>query len=308
LLAQEFPQEEVFSIERVPNALSTVVYEVKTASKAYIVKIGIDKTDIERKKGEKEKRALELATEALGDVLTPRLLHYFSSYQDIPGYVIFLERLPGEVMPAQRFNEVASSKENLDILTNALLELHSHKQQRFSDLYPGTTEDFSAYLVNTHIQIKDKLTEAGLVDRLASQLGKLEQSFAYFDGYHDFNLIHGDINFKNLLVSGAKISALIDWDRAMISPVAFEFAHVSTLTEKYGVSSWHKKLMANYWDKYTGDGDKLMREFKLIELFIYFKLLARKLTHVQQKDAVEICVETGEELKDYFIRKILEHS
>ncbi len=308
LLAKEFPQEEVLSIERVPNALSTVVYEVKTATTVYIVKIGIDKTDIERRKGEKEKRALELATEALGNELTPKLLRYFPSYHDIPGYVVFLERLPGEVIPAREFNEVASSPDNLKLLTDALLALHSHKQREFSYLYPGTTTDFSAFLRNTHLEIKAKLAEAGLAVRLARQLDKLEQTFAYFEGYRDFNLIHGDINFKNLLVSNDKITSLIDWDRAMISPTAFEFAHVSTLTAKYGVSSWHQKLMANYWDKYTGDGDKLTREFKFIEFFIYFKLLARKLTHVQQKDAVEICVETGEELKDHFIRKILEYN
>jgi len=73
------------------------------------------------------------------------------------------------------------------------------------------------------------------------------------------------------------------------------------------VTEWHNNLIKTYLDKYSGDSEKLYEEFKMIEFFIYFKLLMRKLTHKLQRDRIQLCVETKEELTDHYIRKILEH-
>ncbi len=308
LLKEEFHNETLDSLSVFPNALTTVAYKVNFKSgKKFVVKIGFDEKDIKKGKGIKEKTAIKLANDIIGFDNSPKLVKYIDKYPSFPGYITILDFINGKVLDAEIFNKVASSESNLDELSDILIKLHSFKQKTFSDLLPNGKRNIYEYFVSEHEDIKSALESDNLFEKLENQYNKLPRIYEYFKNFQKFSFLHGDVNFKNVLMSENKIKALIDWDRSLIGPIGFEFAHVSTLAANYGVSKWHNNLIKSYLDKYTGDPKKLYKEFKMIELFIYFKLLMRKLTHKHEKDKVEICIETKEELKDHFIRKILEY-
>ena len=272
-----------------------------------IAKIGYDEKEIAMGRGERERNALALANQILGVEKSPKLIRYYKNYEGFPGYITFLELLPGEVLPAEIFNEIAATDKNIAIAVSALKILHSHKSERFDELTPNSPNDIYKYFTTRFDRIKATVEEAGLDEELSKSLNLLPKVFDYFREYSNSSFIHGDLNFKNVLVKNNELTSLIDWDRSLIAPIGLEFAQVGVLTEKYGVSNWHKKLTENYIEAYDGDGELLQKEILLLQYFVYFLLLSRKLTHIYQKGKVEICAETGEELKDHFIRKIKEY-
>jgi thiamine kinase-like enzyme len=308
LIHNEFEKESLDGLSQIPNALTTIAYRLDFKSGLKLVaKIGFDEKDIKKGKGLKEMSALKLANQIIGLNLSPKLIKYIDSYPGFPGYITFLELIEGVVLDAKAFNEVASSSSNLDQLVKILLRLHTHKSSTFSDLLPTGKRYIYEYFVSEHQDIKLALESAGIFTEVQKQYDDLPKVYDYFKDYSDFHFLHGDVNFKNILMSENEIKALIDWDRSLIGPIAFEFAHVSTLAAKYGVTKWHSSLIQTYLNNYDGESEKLYKEFRMVELFTYFKLLMRKLTHKHQKDAIEICVDTGEEFKDHLIRKIMEY-
>jgi thiamine kinase-like enzyme len=308
LIKEEFENESLVSLTNFPHALTTVAYKINFESgRKLVAKIGFDEKDIAKGKGQKEKTAIKLANETLGNEKSPKLVKYLDSHPGFPGYVTFLEFIEGITLEAKDFNAVASSQSNLNELSDMLIKLHSFKQKKFSDIYPNGIRNLYEYLTSNHKKIKSVLESNDIFEKLEKRFDDLPKVYEYFKDYSEHCFLHGDINFKNVLVLDDKILALIDWDRSLIAPIAFEFAHVSPLTAQYGVTEWHDNLIKSYLDKYSGDSEKLYKEFKMIELFIYFKLLMRKLTHKLQKYTVQICAETNEELTDHYIRKILEY-
>ncbi|MFA5926267.1 MAG: aminoglycoside phosphotransferase family protein [Parcubacteria group bacterium] len=308
LIKKEFPDEILEKLSVFPLALTTVAYKINFKSgRKLVAKIGFDEWDLKRGKGLKEKTAIRTANDILGPDKSPKLVKCLNSCPGFPGYVTFLEFIEGEILEPEEFNAVAGSEFNLNELSGFLINLHSLKQKNFSDMFPNGKRDLYEYFSAYHKRIKSTLESDNIFEKLEERFNDLPEIYEYFKNYSPHCFLHGDVNFKNVLVSENKIKALIDWDRSLIAPIAFEFAHVSTLTDQYGVTEWHNNLIKSYLEKYSGDSEKLHREFKMIELFIYFKMLTRKLTHKLQKGTIQLCAGTGEELKDHFIRKILEH-
>lgn len=307
LLETEFPNDTVLNIVKMDNALTAIVYKIDFENKSFMAKIGYDPREIAIGKGERERKAIELANKILGTTLSPKLIHYFKNYKGFPGYITLIEKLDGKILTPNEFNKFASTDSNISMMTDIMQKLHNYKGKNFDELIPKSANNVYEYFVGKFIRFKSDFKKANLDTTMEKKLSLLPKTFEYFKNYGEYSFIHGDINFKNILMENERVASLIDWDRSLIAPIGFEFAQVSTLTEKYGVSGWHKKLMKNYLDSYTGNAELLQKEFELIQYFVYFLLLARKLTHISQKDKVEICVETGEEFKDYLVRKIKEY-
>jgi thiamine kinase-like enzyme len=308
LIRKEFPNETLKEISNLPLALTTVAYKISFKSgQKLVVKIGFDEKDIAKGKGEKEEAAIEKANTLIGFERSPKLVKYFVTYHGFPGYVTFLEFFEGKTLEPKEFNSVASREDNLELLANLLIKLHAFRQKSFSDMLPNGKRNISEYFADNHEKIRRVLETNNLFNKLEKSFDELPAIYEYFKDHSEHCFLHGDVNFKNVIASGEKIKALIDWDRCLIAPIAFEFAQVSTLTDQYGVTVWHKKLIETYLKKYEGDTEKLYKEFKMVELFIYFKMLMRKLTHKLQRDTVQLCADTNEELTEHFIRKIIEH-
>lgn len=307
LLNTEFSNDNVLGITKMDNALTAIVYKIDFKGKSFIAKIGYDPREIAIGKGEREKKAIELANKILGSTLSPKLVCYYKNYRGFPGYITFIEKLEGRILSPTEFNKLASTDSNISVLVDTIQGLHNYRDKHFNELIPNSANNVHEYFIDKFNKIKSDIEKANLNVKMDEGLSLLPKIFEYFKNYDEYSFIHGDINYKNVLMEGNKISSLIDWDRSLIAPIGFEFAQVSTLTEKYGVSNWHKKLMKSYLDSYVGNAELLQKEFELIQYFVYFLLLARKLTHISQKDKIEICVETGEEFKDHLIRKITEY-
>ena len=119
LIKEEFKNESLASLTNFPHALTTVAYKITFESgRKLVVKIGFDEKDIRKGKGLKEKTAIKLANDTLGNEKSPKLVKYLDSHPGFPGYVTFLEFIEGIALEAKDFNIAASSQSNLDELSD----------------------------------------------------------------------------------------------------------------------------------------------------------------------------------------------
>ena len=310
IVKDAFPDKEMIGKERMVLALSSQAYRIDFKdSSSTIIKIGIDDEDIIDGKGLKEKTALELASKLLEPGEYPKVQRYYEEYSGLLGYVLFIEFLEGEVIDGKTFNKIASTDENINKICTMLQKLHSHKSSVFDTLERTSVGmTLGDYFKKTDKKIISAFKEDGLYEEFESKIKELQKVYKYFKDFTDYRLVHGDVNFKNVMVKDGRITSLIDWDRAKIAPIALEFANVKTLGECYGVSQWHKKLTDEYCNNFIEDGEKFKKEIDYLSFFLYFKNVRRKLTHASEAGKkIDLCVETGEDQKEHFLRKIKEY-
>jgi len=284
------------NIVKLNNALTTHAYRVKLKNNEIIVKVAYDKNDIEEGKGDKENYVLKLIKEIAPQIPTPIVNKYFPTYNGFPGYIIILDTLPGKTLEVNDFIKIGIKEKNLNKLTEYMHEYHKYSQELITDFAQFRNKTFKEYIEKYKSKFA-KTTEGELLIKL----NLIDNVYEYFKN-HKKILIHRDIKFNNLLIDKGEISGIIDWEGAFLAPLAFEFAHISTLAPKYGFSKWSNELIKTYSKKYSIP--ELEFEVKIAELFCYFRWYSRTFNHMSKEN--DLCIETGEYEIDFYKRKILE--
>ncbi|MBI2356466.1 aminoglycoside phosphotransferase family protein [Candidatus Dojkabacteria bacterium] len=287
-----------FTIKALSNALTTHAYRVTFEDRAVIVKVAYDSSDIEDKKGAKEKRILDLIKNVAPEIPTPEVDRYFEKYEGFPGYIIVLKVLPGKVLNPNEFMSLALTNENLNNLCNYIHSYHSYQVDRATDFSTFDEDSFRKY-IEKYKQRFLKVIPKEL--KVEEYINRLDEVSAYFEK-HPLHLIHRDVKFNNILFDKGRLSGIIDWEGAFTAPEAFEFAHISTLSNLYGYTEWIQKLIKTYAEKYNYP--ELEREIRIAELFCYLRWISRTFLHSAQKNGR--CVETGEREIEYYVRKLNE--
>lgn len=303
LLVEEFPEIINPIITPIGNALTTKAFRIKSRDIDLIAKIAFDPKDIEEGKGDKEVYILNLLQEHALPLQTPKVYKYLKTNKGFPGYIIFLEVIPGRVYTGNSFVKIATEKQNIKLLGNCLNAIHSIKYNYstdFATFKQGTIEDYlDKYIINFNKRIGVSIVFPKGFEPYIKYFTQIKE---YFKNNNETVLLHRDANFKNILIDNKKITSLIDWEGAFTGPKSFDFAHVSILAPTYGVSKWHNSLTEYYANEFTNNPSVFINEVIMVKLFTAFRYLSKDI--LNPEDANRKCIETNEPLWQYFKREI----
>lgn len=305
LLATEFPEKKIVSITGIANALTTHAFRVKFEDIDVIAKIAYDHEDIADGKGDKEQKVLSLLQTQSPQLLTPKVWKYYKEYPGFPGYVIFLEVLKGDVLSAEEINTIGTTPANLEALTADIAEIHKIKANEVTDFAKFKAPSIGEYLEKYVNKFEKGFGEIPEHKDFSKFIQKIRLIQEYYKGENAYQLVHKDINFKNILFDHGQYSGIIDWEGALTAPISFEFAHVAVLAPIYGVSEWHYKVIETYLNNYAPEPVKLKKEIEMVKLFTSIRYFYRIFGHASSaKDKKS--AESGETKIDYFVRIINE--
>lgn len=288
-----------FKISKLSDARTTDAYRVEFQDRSIVVKVAYDEGDIERFKGKKEVTTLGLIKSISPYLPSPDIEFYIDNQTNFPGYIVALKVLPGKVLKGKEFSEVALKDENIEALTDYMNQYHSFKISEVTDFATFNAASFDKYIEKYQKKFLQSIPKKFKMNNEIEELVTVKK---YFHD-HPLSLIHRDIKYNNLLFNEGKISGIIDWETAFTAPIAFDFAHVTSLSHIYGYTSWIEKLIDRYIEKYKVKS--LKNDIRVAEKFCHLRWLSRIFDHSSEVGN-RICIETGEEEIEYHRRKINE--
>ena len=164
--------------------------------------------------------------------LGPRVYHEDSSRANLPFAFILLSRLEGVNLAEAKLSPIDRVRVDHQ-LAEALLELHSHRRELFSDVLEagGKTRWRDVMLPRLGDLRKDMQTRLprDLLERLDRALALAPASFA---NQGPPTLVHGDVWATNIMVrpgvDGWELSGLVDWVSASYADVEYELAYLES--------------------------------------------------------------------------------
>lgn len=164
------------------------------------------------------------------DVPVPEIIAYDTSRRFVDRDFLLMERLPG--IPLTQFRCTQSQLDSiLEQTGHYLRQIHGITSDRYGYLGEHRCmepqSDWASAFRVMWSKLIDDVAEAGYYDREQALrvTGLLEQHIEYFDRPVASRLLHMDIWAQNILVDEhARVTGLVDFDRALWGDVEIEFA------------------------------------------------------------------------------------
>lgn len=162
----------------------------------------------------------------------PRVYYEDSSRATLPFAFIVLGRLDGVHMAEAKISPVDRTRIEYQ-LAEALLELHSHRRELFSDvLEAGGNTRWSDVMLPRLGELRKDMQTRLPPDLLARLDQALALAPAAFANQGSPTLVHGDVWATNIMVrpgaDGWELSGLVDWVSASYADVEHELAYLES--------------------------------------------------------------------------------
>ena len=202
------------------NALYVVTLDNGTKTVLKVSSPGMEgKTTNEQWLIESETASMKMVAEHLPGLPAPKVLFYDDSMTRCSGKYFFMEFLEGDLMmPLRRTLTQEQSKARYHAMGRAVRDIGTIKHHSFGIVNSGIEFDSLYGVVNQLIgNITGDMEACGADMGVTGDelLARLLADKPYFDEVTEASLVHFDIWENNILVSGNKITGIVDWDRAL---------------------------------------------------------------------------------------------